>query len=441
MTDPTNVKLILDGGSGSADTIKLGAAVDLTDGGANDVTSVFANIDKIDLNGYTLKTNQKALLANGNTWQLVNTAAGGSKAYTVALDAAQGSLVVDLTNVTTTNATFNVTGSTGNDTVIGADSADAITAGGGLDNLSGGAGGDTFIMSTNMGVDTVLQTIAGGAGSDKITLSSTVKDVAFTNVTSVETVDLAAPATLTLAAKAQAAGVVTVTDSTNSGGSIDASGYTTGLTVTTGTASTTVKGGAGNDTITIAAAGTAAHAIQAGGGNDTITTTSAGNQVTTIKFEASAAANGVDTITGFEAGTSVTDGEILDFASFFGATSAAVGANGAATTGTNTITAFETNDTNERAIAGKVVLLDGEAALTTTTIASYFGTGKPFAALTANAKAVIIDGDNDAAATGANIYFVHDADGNGTVASSEIVLVGTLSTAFKLDTIMANQLA
>ena len=99
------------------------------------------------------------------------------------------------------------------------------------------------------------------------------------------------------------------------GDTINASAATDAVTINGGADNNTIIGGAGDDRITTSGTGT--NQITAGAGNDTITLGSTGTD--TVKFEATAAANGKDTITGFTAGSS--NGDKLDFTGFAGAAS------------------------------------------------------------------------------------------------------------------------
>jgi Ca2+-binding RTX toxin-like protein len=188
-----------------------------------------------------------------------------------------------------TDGFLNITGGAGNDTISGGNSndvisggagADFITAFAGNDNLSGGAGNDTFAMGSNFNFD---DTIAGGDGTDTISASGVVQDIAFLGVTGVETLQSSNPGSpldVSLGARAVAAGIVTV-DVLSAGDDVVtfASGYTGSATVKlTGDsmnadkiinaanitlnvvgnaadldATTVITGGTGTDTITLTA--------------------------------------------------------------------------------------------------------------------------------------------------------------------------------------------
>ena len=133
-------------------------------------------------------------------------------------------------------------------------------------------------MTVSLGEDlsgaTGVQTIYGGEGTDSLYLGSdnNVVDAAFTNVSGVEAVryngnDDGGANTLTLGAKAQAAGIVKA-EAVNDDGDITASAYTTAIHLIAGTATSDLTGGAGADTLV---GGAGVNNINTGAGNDTIT--------------------------------------------------------------------------------------------------------------------------------------------------------------------------
>ncbi|HYC02716.1 MAG TPA: calcium-binding protein [Azospirillaceae bacterium] len=186
---------------------------------------------------------------------------------------ATGNLSFALTNATATLSGSTAVGGAGNDT---------ITAGNGNDNLNGGAGNDRFVFGTTLTAD---DTVNGGNGTDTISLSGTVADSAFTNVTATGRLLASATTNLTLGKEAKEATIsrfttfaqtaeTDVADTVSVGSgfdgsaltvilnkgkvSVDASASTTSLNVSgaaaTFTAADTLKGGTGDaDTITISA--------------------------------------------------------------------------------------------------------------------------------------------------------------------------------------------
>lgn len=161
-------KLIIDGGAGT-DTLKLAAAIDLTDStnATADGNSVITGIEKIDLNGNALTVFQKQIFTNGSTFELIN--GGTAASFTVEMDSVVGSLVADLSGVTATgSASVVITGSTG---------ADQITASKAQDVITGGLGGDKInLLSTDVLADTVVYDAwtAASTGSAETTIVTTV---------------------------------------------------------------------------------------------------------------------------------------------------------------------------------------------------------------------------------------------------------------------------
>lgn len=148
------------------------------------------------------------------------------------------------------------------------------------DSLVGGAGADTFSATAATGNFTNGDTVAGGLGTDTISLanSDTIVDSAWTKVTGVEVLNAGTSGNVTVGPLAQAAGLLAVV----SGGTaltLNASGMTTGLTVNTainggtltftaGTGNDKIEGGAGVETLTFGANLTSADTIAGAGGTD-----------------------------------------------------------------------------------------------------------------------------------------------------------------------------
>jgi len=140
----------------------------------------------------------------------------------------------------------SIDGNSGNDVLSGDAGNDAITAGAGNDSVSGGVGNDTIVMAGNL---TSADTINGGDGTDVLSMTAGgAADSVFTNVSNVETLTLSTGGTITLGAKAQAAGIVTINGSTVAD-TISATAYTVGITYTEGADSSadSIALGSGND--------------------------------------------------------------------------------------------------------------------------------------------------------------------------------------------------
>lgn len=170
--------------------------------------------------------------------------------------------------------------------------ADDITVGAGTDTVSGGAGNDTIrVAVTTEGND---DTLDGGADTDTLSLTG---------------------ASHTFATDSKLANIENISADVTGGISINLTGQTEAFTFTGtksgATGALTYIGSAGVDTIT-AGANTvfaANTSIRGAGGNDLITLDTT-DVKETIKFEATASANGTDSITGF---THASGKDVLDF--------------------------------------------------------------------------------------------------------------------------------
>lgn len=195
---------------------------------------------------------------------------------------------------------------------------------------------------------------------------------------------------------------------------VNGSGATGALTLTTAEASAVVSGGSANDTLT---GGAGAQAFSGNAGNDTIRGLGGNDQATggagadTFVFEATAGANGLDTITDF------STSDVLDFTAFAGAN-------------TPTATVADTSTANQAVATDNVfVVTDADGSIDTDVeVAALFGGGgKVFAAVAGNENIVLLIQNTQ---TGGNttIWYV-DNDNNAVILNTECVQVGTL-TAF-----------
>lgn len=157
---------------------------------------------------------------------------GGTDATTVNVTASVATTLVGPTSVTT----FSAAGSSGAVTFTAQNTGDVT--------LTGGTGNDTFKLGANL---TATDVIDGGVGTgDKIEAQGTLADTAFTKVTNVEALSTTTgqAITVTLADKAQAAGIAAVTGAAGQITTVTTStGFTNALAVTLGT-------GTVNDSIT-----------------------------------------------------------------------------------------------------------------------------------------------------------------------------------------------
>lgn len=315
-------------------------------------------------------------------------------AQTVYLDLGAG------TGVTAVNASASSAGIT-----IADINADKVT-------LTGGAGNDTFDFTTvatgfnasGSGTGTgavVNDVVAGGSGTDTLIISNAsgaFADSVFTNVTSVEVLKVSTVSTgsgITLDAKAQAAGIATVTET--GAGKLDltiASGYT-------GTVTVNLSGGAS--------------------ATDSIVVNASGNANLVVNANAGAFANGnTITITG-SAGTGTTDTLVLT-------------ANGSTGTGNSgavlesTVTNLDTITiaTGSTGTAGVYLELDAANVASGKTLvvnAGALGTGAAFIfdgdATIATAKLNVTGGaGNDSIAAGSGADTVIGGSGNDTIDAS-----------------------
>ena len=191
-----NLEGLTDAGGASRETLLSAAA-----GATNDLESVTINSTTV-----------------ANSIETLNV--GGVDTATLVITGDQDLTIADAldTDITTVNAgdftgALTATLSATATTLTSGSGADNITIGSATDSVTTGAGADTINVATaNL---TAATTIAGGSGSDTLSMTdnSTVVDADFTLVTGVETLTAAAGQTLsaTLGALADAAGVRTVT--------------------------------------------------------------------------------------------------------------------------------------------------------------------------------------------------------------------------------------
>jgi len=270
----------ISGGDGT-DTLKYNTDAAVA---AADLTKI-NSIEKISMQGATSSVTLTDAVYTAN----------GLTSLTVDGNALTTKLTVDASALTAANSVTAVLSTADGlaDSVLGGAGNDTVTAGTGTDNIDGGAGNDTIGFAA-VSSFTTADTINGGFGTDSLDLSAVVleattslDDSAFAGLTSIETFKAwtfndagdnstsAITATISLGTKAQTAGITTIALSATDGSTtqannadtytfiVDASAYTTGVTVTTnhaaaaGSASNTlnvqVTTGTGNDTITAAA--------------------------------------------------------------------------------------------------------------------------------------------------------------------------------------------
>lgn len=158
--------VLLDGGDGTADVLKIGANFEDTSNGQ------IENIELVELtaNGLTVSLNdQSEGLSIAGFQAGASTIAGGSGNDTILGGAGNDSLIAGAGNDT-------IDGGAGNDTLSGGIGDDLITGGAGADSMNGGGGEDIFKYlsnsdSTYTSMD-VITDFTFGASGDKLDLSA-----------------------------------------------------------------------------------------------------------------------------------------------------------------------------------------------------------------------------------------------------------------------------
>ena len=262
-TNTTKLSSIALGGGN--DTLTTGAVAfegsSITAGDGADSIKLGAGVAKSGT------TTSSIFLGAGNDSLSIATTVEGAE-----ITSSAGDNLIDISNggANTTGGTsaVGITLGSGADTVAFGTTAAAQI--GGETTIKLGGGSDLLIAGDN---GSTGFTLYGGDGTDTVSFreAQTGDDAFFTNVTSIEHVEYVESSnkTLTLAAKAQAAGIVSATVNGTTG-NIDASTYTTavGLTLTAGSTTSDLTGGLGADTL-IGGAGNSALVTK--DGNDVIT--------------------------------------------------------------------------------------------------------------------------------------------------------------------------
>ena len=331
--------------------------------------------------------------------------ATGSGANTITASALTAGQTLTLTGSSAATATLNagnlsagaytgdltVTAGTGANTITVGNGTNTITGGGGADILIGGTGSDTFNFASAVNL-AAATTIAGGAGNDTIqmTAAATLTDAGFLKASSVETLKLTGASTITLGTNAASTGIVNVvtgtgaTSITSSNGvtlNVDAALLANNIVLTlVGSAPKVVTGLIGNITassltgaLTVTTAdatdntisittGSAATSITASGASDVVTvnaTALADNATLTL---AGSAARTVTGLRGDLAASAVSGALNVTTVAVASGLSIATGS------GSNTITASALT-------AGQTLTLTGGSAATATLNAGNLSAG------------------------------------------------------------------
>ena len=315
--------------------------------------------------------------------------------------------------VTVNLATGTATGTggiSGFESVLGSAAADTITASTSGDvSLQGKAGADTFNV-TVAGL-TSTDTIDGGADSDTLvfTDSGVITDAQFTNVTTLETVNLTGASTISAGTEASQAGIATINTGTgattvnstatgydltvnaanladNASLTLTGSANTNDFTVSNLTGSVLASGTSGTLAVTTGDAADNAIGVTTGSGATTITANGSGDTVTT-----NAAALAQNTLL-----------------SFFGAARQVVtnlvgNLTGANLSGTLNVTTANAADNGISIATGSGnVVADGGDATDTITVTGLSTNNQTFNAQASTAKINITAGANNQTITGSN---------------------------------------
>jgi S-layer protein len=407
---------ILNGGAGNDTFNTTGAeltGLDVIDGGdgtdslvPTDATTItdaqFAGISNIET--LALGTNLAHIVTLGATSKaagIVTVTATGSGDDAITVGAGHTGAISITTAAGDDTLVVSAVPATNSATIVTGNGANAVTLGLGTETLTGGTG----IETVTVGATTHLAStdnLNGAAGTDVITYSAaaTLVDSAFSGVTNFETLTMSNNNdTITAGSQIIEAGIVTF-NLGNGTNVLDVSAYPTGAS-----GAISIVDGTGSSTITL------------GKGADTVTP---GNGVDTLIFQNSGANNGTDVF-----GTNLqlardANRDVFDFTSFLpGVTFAPTHVQSAGTA-----------DVNISGLITVLLTVDGDNAAnhndSTEIAAEIEGYGDALH-MNAGTKAVLIVGDDSAAASGGAMYFVDDTlDGsNGVISATDVVKIAT----------------
>ncbi|MDD2780719.1 hypothetical protein, partial [Sulfuricurvum sp.] len=260
------------------DTIQAGVGIDTIH-----IASASSGANAVEDNDFTLVSALETLKLSDFDAQSVVVGAKAKVAGLKTIDATSLSGANAVSVDVTAMSGMSVKTGSGNDTI----KAGFTTA---VDTIEAGGGDDTIEIKTAAFTGDVID---GGSGTDTILITdlATITDVKFSAVTNVETLkvsDILGTSNVTLGAKADAAGIVTVDASALTGtnkaiidtslmiGNVEIKTSLNDDTITLGSGVSTVSAGSGADTIKIAAANlTSADSISGGLGSDILLVTTA----------------------------------------------------------------------------------------------------------------------------------------------------------------------
>ncbi|PXW67340.1 Ca2+-binding RTX toxin-like protein [Loktanella sp. PT4BL] len=450
-------------------------------GASTNYTFALADIDAADS---TVRVGHVAIQETNtgvNTYLDAHVYIGGATDTndTIVADISGGLTTLNYAIVYAQGGDDTVTGSTGNDYIFGGSGNDVIDGNGGVDMLVGGIGNDVFIFVDDDAIGVASKSsVQGGDGTDRIKFTSALNTIptlggdgnfhaVFSNVSSVEEVELTGASNINLGETFVSIGVpkfITGTGSTtiryddsalgmvtvdaaqmadgniltltkfnadavgsfnvvNLQGDVNASTLTGALSVTAASGSgfaTSITGGSGDDALT---GGTGNDTISGGAGNDVIDgglgddrlAGGAGSDV----FRFSSSGNGLDTITDFVA----ADGDVLDFSSitdqhdvYNSGTAVAEGSSGEITLAS---------------VNGRFVYLSvADVSTADISEASLFGSGQEFAAEgTPSPLDFVLAVGETSGTDGVKIYQVFDGADPNDMTITQIGLVSSVSLA------------
>jgi hypothetical protein len=409
---------------------------------------ILGNVDLVDAvtNFDTLSLTDASVTSAGSTFDLDMTAgelqdAGDGTLFTFdgdteALDASR--VTSDLTLTVTGAGAVSVIGGQGDDTITGGDGNNTLRGGAGDDTLDGGVTAEvleTLTFDFNGGVvssqadNTAYIEVADGTGAIRFFNDGTVEGdvdgfgagaasvvlVGYTGFTAGSGADAVGDAIAELST-ADLQTYLTSFDIQSV--SYDGAGAGGQLTVTYASledpapANLTlehVEGVAANSTLEANATTLVGAAVQSAQGDQYAAQV---NTADTYVFEATAAENGVDTINNFD-GT-----DTLDVSAFLGGI------------GGFNVGPFTTASNGNANVDNDVSIFNnGGTALTAATLAAEFAGGGTAFSAAADDVAVIFEIDPDGNDEDANVWFVNDANGDGSIAESEVSLVGVVADA------------
>ena len=271
---------VLNGGGGG-DSLTGGAGNDQLNGGdGNDFLNPGSGLDAVDggagldtlLIDYSATTAAVKMLAPSPSG---NGSIAASKTDTVTFKG------IEAFSITTGGGADSIATGGGNDTINTGAGNDTIVSGGGSDHISAGAGNDLIQFGPN--TFDISDVVDGGAGADTLAFTGgSAVDTFLTNVTSIETLTLAAGNYYLIAGGVVADGGVMTVNASGLKEALSFDGFPASggsFNILSGSGNDTLRGSARADTIN---GGAGADIIQGCGGDDILT---GGNGADTFVFD------------------------------------------------------------------------------------------------------------------------------------------------------------